>query len=347
MRSMDWKCGLLAMSLAVGGVAAFGCGGESANSAPTAVPAASASAPPAAPVASASAAPAPAPAPAASESAPAQPSPAESSTEENDEAAAELVEHHRHHHHGGVGQFVAMSLDTLGVTPEQHDSIEKIQTALRAKLQPTRAADKKLIVALADGIAAGKIDKGKVDGLLAQIDSASGAVHAATVEALDKLHATLTDAQRSALVDKVQAHWQVWQKANEAGSSGGEAHEHGRLETLAADLSLAPEQVEKIRAGLHGAFANVREHVDPEKITARLNAFATAFESPSFDAKTLKSGELNLHLAGWAASRMARFYEVVTPILTPEQRTKLADHMREHASHDESPAGDEGKEGKP
>jgi len=28
-----------------------------------------------------------------------------------------LMEHHRHHHHGGVTLFIAMSLDTLGVSP--------------------------------------------------------------------------------------------------------------------------------------------------------------------------------------------------------------------------------------
>jgi hypothetical protein len=30
---------------------------------------------------------------------------------------------------------------------------------------------------------------------------------------------------------------------------------------------------------------------------------------------------------------MAFFYETVTPLLTPEQRTMLSQHLREHASH--------------
>jgi hypothetical protein len=29
---------------------------------------------------------------------------------------------------------------------------------------------------------------------------------------------------------------------------------------------------------------------------------------------------------------MARFYEALTPVLTPEQRTKVADKLREHAN---------------
>jgi Spy/CpxP family protein refolding chaperone len=346
MRSMDRKCRLVVMSLTLSGAAAFGCGGGSASSPPPATPAESTSAPPvasapAAPPATASAS----PAPAGTETAAAQPAPVDSATQEDDQAAAqEVVEHHRHHHHGGVGQFVAMSLDTLGVTPEQQATIEKIQATLRSKLQPARTADKKIIGLLADGIAAGKIDKAKVDAAIAQLDATSGTVHAATVEALDQLHAALNDAQRSALVDKVKAHWQVWQQANESTAGGNEAPEHGRLDDLTRDLSLTPDQVEKIRTDLHAV--KTPEHLDPDKVTARLDAFGTAFESPTFEAKTLKGSEFNPHLASWGATRMARFYETATPALTPDQRTKLAEHLREHTTHEEPATGDS-KEGKP
>ena len=34
-------------------------------------------------------------------------------------------------------------------------------------------------------------------------------------------------------------------------------------------------------------------------------------------------------MAAWGVTRMVRFYEIVTPLLTPEQRTKLAEHLRE------------------
>lgn len=345
MRSIECKCGLLAAWLTLSGAALCGCGGEATSSPPPASPVASASAEPvasapAAPTASASAP------PAASEVAAPQPAPAEASTQEDEDASAEVVEHHRHHHHAGVGQFVAMSLETMGISSDQRAAIEKIQTQLRSKLQPARAADRKLIGTLADGIAAGKIDKVKVDAVIGQLDATSGTVHAAAVEALDQLHAALTDAQRMALVDKVKAHWQIWQQANESGASAAEPHEHGRLEELTHDLSLSSDQVEKIRTNLRAAAAKAPEHFEPEKVTARLDEFGIAFESASFDAKTLKGPEVNPHLASWGAKRMAGFYEVVTPVLTPEQRTKLADHLREHLNHEEAPAGD-AKEGKP
>ena len=43
-------------------------------------------------------------------------------------------------------------------------------------------------------------------------------------------------------------------------------------------------------------------------------------------------------LASRGATRMAHFYETVTPLLTPEQRTKLAAELREHASYQPAPS---------
>lgn len=46
-------------------------------------------------------------------------------TQGEDDVAEGLMEHHRNHHHGGVTLFIAMSLDTLGVSPEQEVTVEK------------------------------------------------------------------------------------------------------------------------------------------------------------------------------------------------------------------------------
>src|SRR5580693_8355726 len=58
----------------------------------------------------------------------------------DDEGAADLSEHHRHHHHGGVTMFIAMSLDSLGISPEQQTVVEKVQADLFAKMAPARVA---------------------------------------------------------------------------------------------------------------------------------------------------------------------------------------------------------------
>src|SRR5579863_693957 len=63
----------------------------------------------------------------------------------DDEESASLMEHHRYHHHGGVTLFIAMSLDTLGVSPEQRDAVEKIRSVLHARMDPARAAEQNLL----------------------------------------------------------------------------------------------------------------------------------------------------------------------------------------------------------
>jgi Spy/CpxP family protein refolding chaperone len=250
---------------------------------------------------------------------------------EDDEATADLKEHHRHHHHGGFAMFIAMSLDSLGTTPEQTAAIEKIQADMHTKLQPSHDAEKALLLVLADGIAAGQIDQAKVDAAITQVSAASAGVHDAVADSLNQLHATLTPQQRAALVDKVEAHFDVWHQANTE-EEGAEKEGHGHLAKLAKELSLSPDQVEKTRGSLKASGGGT--HFDKAEGDAHLKAFGTAFASEKFDAKQLTTGATaNAHIATWGATRLAHLYEALTPVLTPEQRTKLADALRKHANY--------------
>ncbi len=80
-------------------------------------------------------------------------------------------------------------------------------------MAPAREAEKSLLLTLADGIAAGTMDKVKVDAAIATLTTAADAAHEASVDTLNQLHAILSPAERAALVDKVQAHWEVWRQA--------------------------------------------------------------------------------------------------------------------------------------
>ncbi len=93
--------------------------------------------------------------------------------EEIDESTADLAEHHRHHHHGGFAMFIAMSLDTLNITADQHDAIAKIQADMHAKMQPAHDAEKAVLLALADAVAAGQVDQPKLDVAIAKLGAAS------------------------------------------------------------------------------------------------------------------------------------------------------------------------------
>jgi len=254
-----------------------------------------------------------------------------SAEEEEEDVVAGLVEHHRHHHHGGLTLLIAMSLDTLGLSPEQKPPVERIRSVLYARMEPARAAEQNLLFTLADGLSAGVLDPAKVDAAVAQLTSVAATIHNASTDALNELHSILMPPQRAALVDKLEAHWSVWQRAN--------IDENGRLTQLTADLTLTPGQVDKIRVSQAEAMKAV-PRFDPQEVSAHIRAFGDAFRAQTFDAKALTTGgTATAYMVGWGAAHMAQFIESVSPVLTPEQRGKLAQMLREHANHNPSANG--------
>ena len=255
-----------------------------------------------------------------------------------DDVADGLMEHHRHHHHGGVTLIIALSLDTLGVSPEQRTAVEKIRNDLHARMAPALNAEQELTAALADGVAAANFDAARVAAAIVQVSNAAEKVHDASTEALNELHGILTPPERVALVDKVEAHWAVWQQAN-AEESDPANPERGRLAMLATDLGLTQDQVKQIRASLSAKMKAV-PRLDPQEIVAHIRAFGDAFRSEKFDAKVLRTANgANAHLAGWGAAHLANFIEAVSPALTPDQRIQYVQRLREHAVHNSSDGG--------
>jgi Spy/CpxP family protein refolding chaperone len=251
----------------------------------------------------------------------------------DDELVADLNEHHRHHHHGGVTMLLALSLDNLGLPPEQQAVVAKIQADLFAGMEPARVGARDVLTALADGMAAGTIDEARVNAAITEIERASGLVHEATVDALNRLHAALTPPQRAALVDKMEAHWAVFRQANAGDEQGAKDRTSGHLAELTADLGLSADQGSQIAASFQARMRAAPGAMDAAAMDAHMQRFA-AFRSDTFDAKTLTGGgAVNANLAARGAARMARFYEAAAPVLTPEQRAKLALSLREHAAH--------------
>jgi Spy/CpxP family protein refolding chaperone len=241
-----------------------------------------------------------------------------------DEAVNESLRNYHRHHHGGLTSFISMAIDTLGLDSTKKASVAKIQSDLESKMQPVRDAEHDLLSTIAAGVAAGKIDSAGVDAAVAKVAAASANVHAATTDALNQLHDALSPVERQALADKVQAHWQVWHEVNVEEKSG--AKEPGtRLARLTEELSLTPDQVTKISTTL-ASEAPVTPQNDPKAVDAHIQAFTTAFVADKFDAKSLAAPATAAagHAARHGGARLARFYEAVTPVLTPAQRSTLA-----------------------
>jgi Spy/CpxP family protein refolding chaperone len=280
---------------------------------------------------------------------PGTPTTADDKVDPDEQLAADEVRDHHRYHRGGIVSFIDLSLDTLGVAAERKAAVDKIQGELDVRLAPLHTANRELLTKLADGVAAGKVDATKSDADLANVARAEGSVRTTSAELVNELHKTLSPQERAALADKVEAHWQVWREANadekakkeEKGKAGEdkakkeEEHDTGRIATLTKDLSLTPDQVTKIDDGLK-AKAGGYGPIDPKvtgDIDARLKEFTAAFAGEKFDAKTLSTWEaVDSKAATTGGTRIVRLCEVAAPILTPEQRTKFANQLREHAN---------------
>jgi Spy/CpxP family protein refolding chaperone len=248
---------------------------------------------------------------------------------EEDPASEEVRDHHRHHHQGGVTWLVALSLDTLDADPQKQTQVQQIQSSLREQMTPARDAERNLLSALADGVASGNVSQPRVSSSLDNLEAATILVHEKSLDTINQLHALLSPEERQAVAEKVRAHWEVWRKVN-ADEDYGSKEMDSHLTRMAEALQMTPDQVDRISAQLK---SNAPPKPDPAASQDRMEAFATAFASDKFDARTLGANDAQRgRFAHSGAARMVRFYEIATPVLTPDQRSKLADHLRDRAN---------------
>ncbi len=243
-----------------------------------------------------------------------------------------------------VGYLLRASLKDLELRADQRATIEGIGKNLRAKMAPIHVAHKELATALADGAAAGKIDRARVDPLVDKVVAAVDVSVVSTQEALNALHKTLDPAQRRQLIEGMRA--RAAQHGPPPGPHGSAEHgpppgspPHGppggpgrqRLGELEEQLHLTPDQVEQIhqkmqaRAGTHPG----PDHSKMREMADRMKAASDAFLTDSFDAKALGIGKELPEMTRIGTGAMIGFMETVTSVLTtPEQRTLFANTIR-------------------
>jgi Spy/CpxP family protein refolding chaperone len=319
------RCGMASSTL-VGCLLVVACGGESATGGGVAAapPPSASVAPPVGP-----SAPPPPPAsvapPASTTAAPLPPGAHGAELAEGDE--------HRGQHHGGVLMLITASVNDLALGPDQRKTVDKIRGDLMAKMEPARAAGKDLANTLAEGVAAGAVDRAKADSAIGKLVTQVQGLHDASLTALNQLHAALDAQQRAALVDNVQSHWEKWKDAHGRDEDDDHQHRSGYMLALVRQLGLTKEQAEKIKTSFHDKMkTNPQDHLHKD-VQDHLQAFGAAFKSDAFNAKNLTMAKAaNVHMTKWGATRRARFLEAAAPVLTPEQRTKLAQEIRDRAN---------------
>jgi Spy/CpxP family protein refolding chaperone len=177
------------------------------------------------------------------------------------------------------------------------------------------------------------VDRAKADAAIKKLVTQVQGLHDASLTSLNQLHTALNAQQRAALVDALQAHWERWKEAHGRDEQDDHQHRPGYLLALVRQLGITKEQAEKIKADFHERMKSSPQDHAHKEVQDHLQAFATAFKSETFNAKSLSGAKAaNGHMARWGATRRERFLEAAAPVLTPEQRAKLAQMIRDHAN---------------
>jgi len=250
----------------------------------------------------------------------------------------------------GMVKLVGEALGEVSLRPDQRAELEKLAAAADARHASMGDAKKDLMLALADQVERGTVDRAalqpKIDRIVADLEKARPDDRAALV----KVHALLDSDQRNAFVDALEAklkshHGHHGKGKHEGGPRGeGDAKHAGgphMMKQLAEDLKLTDEQKEKIKetlsASMRGhhkgdaqkgaSFREMHAHMGEKKRALE------SFRTEKFDADALAPPpEKMREMAARGSEHFVGLAEKIVPILTPEQRKIAADKVRAMAN---------------
>ena len=241
----------------------------------------------------------------------------------------------------GVVKMFGEALGEVALGPDQRTELEKLAVTADARHAAMADGKKDLMLAIADQIDKGSIDKAalqpKIDRIVADLEKRRPEDSAA----LTRMHAILDPEQRNAFVDALESRFKG--KHHGGGHHGekgpkGEAAEKGEhrgrmggmhaMKQLADDLKLTDDQKSQIKDVLKGAheghsFREMGERMGEGKKVLE------SFRTDKFDASSAAPPPETLRArAATGSSRFIGIAEKVLPILTPDQRKIAADKLR-------------------
>jgi Spy/CpxP family protein refolding chaperone len=261
----------------------------------------------------------------------------------------------------------------IGLRPEQQSSFDGVKAELEKLRDSSKDARAQLQSDLADGAAAGKLDKAKIDADTKKLVAAEEASVKSLQDSINKLQKALDSEQRKKLVEAWKA------KAERMGEHGmgmgpgqgpgehakgpHEPREHGKgpggheghhgsgapemgphgagphgagphdpVAKLGDELALSPEQREKLKTKLDALMKSHQSDMKNHRaeMQKHFKALADAFQTDKFDAKRVGVGAKFGAMAKMMTKHGVDFIEAVLSVLTPEQRSKFAEHVRQH-----------------
>lgn len=223
--------------------------------------------------------------------------------------------------HGGGRKLMEHALSDLELRPEQQSAVDRLRTEAESRHAPVKKAKREFMMALADQVENGKIDRCALAPKTKALAGAMAEAHAGDRAAFERLHAILDPEQRTRFVESIRQHWEWSKKDKEPGAVA---------DKMAKELNLATDQKASIQRIL-SALAEIRE-ADPAKSASRerWSRILDAFKSDRFvlgevappgeDVAAKRAQKIERGL--WAA-------EAVVPVLNEEQRSTAARRIRE------------------
>jgi Spy/CpxP family protein refolding chaperone len=233
--------------------------------------------------------------------------------------------------HGGFTGLILRSARETSLTQEQKDAISAIQTKLHEE-EPPLSALAAYQTDLVAGIRAGKLDVTQLETDYAAIDKNLLARDDKQADSLDAVHAALDAPSRTAIVTAARARLDaMFRPRPERDAGAPEAGEaplwvKHRLGRVRAEVGLDEAQMPKVEAMVLkvGVPPSASEALR-DQVHKHGDELLTAFEKEDFDAHKLDLSPTGSKVSPHATlEREARLVALVLPILTAEQRDKLA-----------------------
>lgn len=223
---------------------------------------------------------------------------------------------------GSMHKVFDRALEDAELRPEQKAEVDKLRAEAKKRHEPAKKAKGEFMLAVADQIDTGKVDRCNLAPQVKALAKAKAATKPGDRDAMEKLHSIMDSTQRSRFVDSLR---KQFDEAKEAHSTDAIIEKMGR------DLKLSQDQKSSLREIIDGlkqirdAEPGYKEHV------ARKMRILEAFKGEKFDIDEVAPLE---DAEGYATKRIeARLWaaEAVLPVLNEEQRAMVAKKLRDKA----------------
>jgi hypothetical protein len=242
----------------------------------------------------------------------------------------------------GPAKRVADALALVPLRAEQRGTIEQLAKDSETRMEPAHKARGDLMLAVADQVQKGAIDRTALQPKIDAVAAAHQAAQPGNRAAFEKLHDLLTADQRLAFVNAMEA---------EHGQHEGQRGEgaRGRMTKWATDIGLTQDQQDQIKTKLQarwqahfagavngadqtGAIQDGHMVAEGHKMHEHYKAMLEAFKGDTFKMDQVAPAQDHREMANGFAGHMLGMLEAALPVLTPDQRTAAASKLRERAA---------------